>query len=501
MGARGENLSNTAQLLQQDLQTQLNACIIRFEYDISQRLGQYTLQKLQGNGLDLLRSGREALLDLVNRIHQTFGLGQGLHHLEFQWHADSHCDADRPEYVEAGYIYLYLSERSILGYFLQQKACYKAMLELLTDHVIRYMEKVYYRIEQHWQEFQSHFMALESQGSSHNVSLGEEHELENPATEYPQATAAQIAQRHRRIQQLQAITRSFWQDNFAAALGQLHLDLPNWQDGTEMLPDIEQGQAIQQQHLIFAPYYMALLKELESLCNLAQQRQNLQFRLRRTLEQSFDGFPLQVQATSNEVRYTEYPEESIWPDEQAKLSLRYAAEQWLQQWQTHGEERFIALSKQIHDFFAKVEKATRFRWLYMGIRALVPKLSRTQQAEAATGLPEKNAALEELLQKPNLSPFGHNLGYETRLLVELLQRADLALLYQLPFRPRHYELQKQLQQLRRNLLNLCHQPLYTNDLGIQITACYRTVRKRRETFRRLEKILQDFCTNCQLWEL
>ena len=576
--------------LQQDLQTQLNISLERFEYDTSQLLGQHTLEKLQNNGLDLIRNGRQVLQKLVEQVHQKFDIGAGIHRLEFHKQVASYYNADRPAYVEDGYIYLHLTERNILRYFLQQKIFYDVMLEILTDHVIRYIEKVYYRMEQYWQEFQSHFTVLEGLENleelenltadvapSHNVSL-EKGTVEYSVPQEPDSTEAQINQRHRRIQQLQTIARSFWQDNFAAALSQLQLDLPHWNEELEPLQAIPKIEIQPRQRVAFDPYYISLLKELEFRCNLNQQRQNLQLHLRKTLEQSLDGLAVQAsENTHNEIQYTEYteelnrqrglernPQESLQgygqgysqgygqeygsnqlPDELFSLNLRYATLQWLQHWQIGQEEQFIALSQQVRHFFAKVEKATRLRWFRIGAyyafyifsyaSGIVPRFLSRSNSNATRNLsnssnsvnrvasgknkqkpkkepqklqrpqrPPKNRALEQLL-KQDLQPFSKKIKYEVQLLAELLQRAELALKQQIQFYfPRNlgyplsvsYDLLQQLYQLRQELLFLCRQPMYGHDEGIQITAFYRTVAKRRETFYRLEKILQNFCTHC-----
>ncbi|MEM9424227.1 MAG: hypothetical protein AAF975_05510 [Spirochaetota bacterium] len=501
-------------LLQQDLQTQLNTCLVRLEYDINQRLGQHTLQKLQGHGWDLLRGGRESLLNLVKQVHQAFALGEGPLHLEFRWRSGSHHNAERFGLVEDGYLYLYLSERNILRYFLQRKTCYKVLLELLADHIVRYMEKVYYRLEQQWQEFQGHYMVAD-----HDA----------------QATAAQIAQHHKRMQQLQSMARSFWQDNFTEALKQLCLDLPEWDD----LPHVSERPAAAAS---FEPYYIALLQELESRCSLMQQREGLQLRLRKILEQSLDGFPLELKmdpesgTQSSTVLYTEYSGKGFYPDELAELRFRYATGTWLQQWEVECEERLIILSREIQNFFAQVEKASRFQWLrqwfYGGVqqllRRLIFRLSRKQNgnhlekfspdsSHAAKLLPVDTGSFTkdtEMAENPEintvnnvLKELGENssewcLGsnssfvHEIRLLSESLQRAGLAL--SSPKSYRYYKLREQLQVLREELFSLYYQAPYGNDVGIQITASYRTVSKRRETFRRIEKILQEFCSNCQL---
>ncbi len=530
------NLSNTAsdKLLRQDLQTQLNACLIRLEHDISQRLGQCTLQRLEHNGLDLLRSGKDLLLEFVNQVHLAFRFEEESYSLEFQWQAHDYRNADRPSYVRDGYIYLHLSERNILRRFLRQKTCYKAMLELLADHIVRYIEKVYYRIEQHWQEFQSHFMVLaehsediiESYGpveEAYNVSL-DTGRIENPSmVESPENTASQIAQRHRRIKQLQTIARNFWQDNFAYALALLRLDLPNWENKAQRSRlDISDNQGAKEPTIVFKPCYITLLKELELRCNLVSQRQDLFERLRKILEQSFHDFPLETAHNSHsEVRYAEYLGEDIRPDEWLELHLWNATDIWLQQWANLNEQSLIGLSQQVRDFFSRVEKITRFQWFGNGVAMAVGGVSRlVSRSFAKAGKKQSlaaifsgkelteqqgNIAIAELLQQSvdSLNPlnqFGPNRGYELRLLLELLHRAELALHYQRKLSAKHYALLNRLPRLRRELLRFCQKPSYSQS-GIQITAFYRTVSKRSETFLRVEKILKDFCSNYSLQKL
>ncbi len=576
------------QMLQQDLQTQLNTCLVRFEYDVSRRLGQNTLQKLQKNGLDLLRSGRETLQCLFEELHRAFGLAQGAYSLEFSWDSGRYRNADRPRYVEDGYIKLHLPERQIYRYLLQQKSSYKVMSELLTDHVIRYIEKAYYRIEQHWQAFQSHYMVMDARkpvsaadqsedwptknstqySRQHNISLDEGEMTDsviddNPtpsdtppaAMDIPQGvqkatigdTAAQIAQRHRRIQQLQVIGRAFWQDNFTFALAQLFLDLP----GGGQRPPTEfsssgnaarsfynsAGQAWAafpaqaRQQIAFAPYYIALMQELESRCNLAQQRQNLLQNLRNLFEQSLTTakFPLQglqnravadngTDGNDNEFFYSEYPDiqssasAGDLPDELAHLCLRYASENYLERAQLELEEKFIALSQRIQRFFSVVRHRTRFKWL-QALPFLLQRFvfrSRQYRSKEAQGSSqgasqgalrlEHNAAVDKLLNELGEERGQQHRNYELRLLLEQLRKADIALQYQLQFHAnrRHYKLFKELQQLRRQLLGLYYQGARRSEAGIELVAHYRTVHNRRETALRLEQLLQEFRANCRL---
>ncbi|WGK69646.1 hypothetical protein P0082_01940 [Candidatus Haliotispira prima] len=620
------------QLLQHDLQTQLNASLVRLDSDITQRLGQHTTRKLLNNGFDLLRSSRETLQQLVEQIHTALGPDGDQNGdpsgLEFRWRFGNYRNPDRPLYVEDGYICLHLPERVILRHFLQQKHTYKIMLDLLTDHVTRYVEKVYYRIEQHWQEFRSLYTVKDDnphpEGTSPNYSPGmAQDRIENTTqdmaqdmmmeTEPPGATipshniantlldrqdalyptpefhvsgsgeplhddtASQIAGRHRRIQQLQAIARGFWQDNFAEALRQLQADLPDRYGLNRADPAA--GHSPRRAQIPFDTYYIPILNELEQHCNLPQQRQSLLQRLRKTLEQSLEtndflvpvpaqnpqDFPQEnfqtsppifsqngtlqkkgTRATGSaagtpavkfaEAEYCEYPESrgsgydlsnlgaGDLPDELARLTLRYATAAWLHRRESLHEEQFIAMSQRIQHFFSEVEKNTRFRWFHAGSLLLNRKLAETGQAHTpnsgskpttsvkalmTTDLP----APEELLRPFSPAPVDSDSGagqryglprqqnrhYEAKLLLELLQKAGVALQHRFRFRTgghKYHKLREEMLLLRRDFLSLCHQPLYT-DVGIQIAAHYRTVRNRRETYLRLEKILQEFLANNQ----
>ncbi len=585
------------ELLRHELQTQLNACLLRLDYDISRRLGQHTLQKLANNGFNLPVRSRELLQNLLAQLHQALGIpgpivsvvsmdnqGTQVGHpgreprsesctlpfqtaqTRWQWYSSGYRNPDRPHYVEDGYIYLHLAEHHIWGHLLLQKQIYRSALTLLADHLLWYVEKVYYRMEQHWLEFQSRYMNPDyNEGFEPDPHPARETEpaVSSHATHEADITADQVSQHHSRILQLRDIAANFWQHNFVRALDHLQLDWPDWlepgsypsvpgSDGTllDSEDSIGAGSIPAGQQVPFTNSYIPLFAELEQQCQLGRQWEDLLLRLRQALEQSLaaEGLSLQMEKPDSALDsealsgacYSEYPEwqspsvansdfQPDAPDELARLTLRHAPTQWLYQQKNLREQQFIAISEQIQQFFTEVEKSTRFGYFarcyyraYHWYTRAFPPHRQSGGVEFQTGakqfgitsnayfarpeerLPQAGAQGSE--RQGDMAPPADsfisesNLHYEAGLLLELLQKAHIVLQYQLQFRSngRHYRLFREMLLLRRQLLDLCHQPSYGADVGIQITAQYRTVHKRRETYRRLESVLQNFTVNCEI---
>ena len=463
------------------LDWQIPGALLRLDREIQRRLGEHVLQKLSENGVDLLLCSRKQFQKLVGELYSVRN-----EPVTWQSKQEIYPNTDRPLYVEDGYIYSYFDESLIFRRFLEQQAVHKMALERLTDLLLEYLEKVVCHLERYWGEFQHHYKSR-TEGSVVQKDISVEE--------------------HRAWEQLKELERDFWQDCVERALEQLQLDLPG-SAKLEIGPNefgppryvfeyplqYVEGRPFWERDLPSNLYYIPLVKEIKHCCNWSVFCDSVLQKSNTVLENCLEaeGLILERDSTEHEYRYFEYPnfpppvgECAEGPDEMLGIRLRYATAADLAQTETLRESVFVDLSHKIRSFAKKVEKQTR--WLQKVFWAFKMRDKTAKDKEVCARL-----VTTELLNGAQKLEHLHRAG-EARLLFELLEKADLALWQQCLLYGggrRHYQLRWQLKQYLRQLLGLL--PDCEKDLGIQLTACYRTTSKRRESYLRLKRVLDDF---------
>ena len=427
------------------LDWQVQSALLRLNRQIPERLGDHALQRLAESGMDVLLHSRSRFQKLTRQLYPVRDETSS-----WRWKQGAHRNIERPSYVEDGYVYLYFPESAIFQRFLEQEAVRKMVLERLVDLFSDYLEKVYYRLERYWSEFLRH--------------------CQKPDTVADNGEREEIAQRHR--EKIKGLESRFWQDRLEEALEQLRLDFPEE-------PDISArhnlGEPVGQ--LSFEIYRIPLGKEIKHRCNWPLYRNLFLEKLGEVLERSLETGGLALQKADSEAngyRYLEYPDApqaggAGLPDEAAGLVLQYATAGSLSQEQTLREAQLVDLSEKIRCFVQKVERS--MGWFGRGGFGV----RRTE---------EPGRELAQLFADAK-----HWTG-EARLLLELLEKADWALRRRSCCK--RCELRAQLKQLLRDLFALSHKPFFEKDLGVQLSACYRTTSKRKESYLRLKRVLEDF---------
>lgn len=480
----------------------------RLKTALEDGLGTECLKDLQERGVDLVQYAFQMLNRFHREIAEQFGLD--FHQVSGKPESSHYFSAgrDRAEIVESGALQLHFSEHSLWNLLLCSRGLYAKIIEYLEQNIVAYLEKSFYVIEKQWFLCKK---AIQRRGESEN-SVSEEH-------------AGDL--RYRNL-----LSRSFWREYFLQALQQLRLDLSGSPYFEEALNDGEKYQELSSvaqdltenatwdSHELSASYFWSisagiwqhkllfrevcripLMAELQGAFRIGEYRKNFLKMSREALEEALEksGVALDFRSGEGPVsHYREFPEGSgLLPDELLHVEVGYYQPGLLEECSRQFELELARVSEEVQAFFAEVEKRMRFFRVLRGVSGLKRFWQKRWKSLIRM---EENLAFREVLiaKRKSLDPnqFGlpqRNRLYEIKLLLELLEKADKAIEYQMQFFPsaKCIDLQQILNRLRSDLLQLCDRAaLERSSPGLRIVGYYRTVKSRKESLVRLKALFQ-----------